>query len=270
MEIPYLRWYPAIAERRSYRIYDSTPPAPEALQAVRTVCETFRPFDCARVVLVEEPQSDVFTGVFGSYGKVKNAAAFLAFIGDTVCPNVQEHVGYTGEGAILEATALGLNTCWVAGFFDRKKASAQLKLAESERLLAVSPLGYAVKNEDMEEKVMSGFGRHRQRIPADRMLGAMTSNDVAGWQKQAIEAARLAPSAINRQPWGFKVRPESITVYVRTAGPEFHVSKRLDCGIAMMHLEVAALSAGIRGSWEFLAAPNVAKFVTRVRTMPVV
>jgi hypothetical protein len=38
------------------------------------------------------------------------------------------------------------------------------------------------------------------------------------------------------------------------------VSKRLDCGIAMLHLEIAALHHGIRGVWELMEAPQVARF----------
>jgi len=56
------------------------------------------------------------------------------------------------------------------------------------------------------------------------------------------------------------VQDGSITVYIRTGGPEFTVSKQLDCGIAMLHIEVAALNCGIRGNWQFLKAPQVARF----------
>ena len=38
------------------------------------------------------------------------------------------------------------------------------------------------------------------------------------------------------------------------------VFKRLDCGVAMLHIEVAALDCGVRGRWEFLKAPKVARF----------
>jgi hypothetical protein len=34
----------------------------------------------------------------------------------------------------------------------------------------------------------------------------------------------------------------------------------LDCGIAMLHIEVAALNAGMKGKWEFLKSPQVARF----------
>ena len=78
--------------------------------------------------------------------------------------------------------------------------------------------------------------------------------------KTAIEAARLAPSAINRQPWGFSIEADSITVFERGSGIEFNVSYRLDCGISMLHIEVSALNSGYKGEWEFLNSPEVAKY----------
>ncbi|OIQ58601.1 hypothetical protein MOTE_17890 [Moorella thermoacetica] len=80
------------------------------------------------------------------------------------------------------------------------------------------------------------------------------------WVQVALEAARLAPSAVNRQPWRFTVAGDSITVAVDNLQDTFNLPKRLDCGIAMLHIEVAALYYGVRGRWQFLDAPQVARF----------
>ncbi len=43
----------------------------------------------------------------------------------------------------------------------------------------------------------------------------------------------------------------SITVSADSAvNPTMVVSKRLDCGIAMLHIEIGALTSGVKGSWE--------------------
>lgn len=110
---------------------------------------------------------------------------------------------------------------------------------------------------------MSRFGRSHNRLPLSRMVRGLPDEQWPDWVNISLEAARLAPSAVNRQPWGFYVQDDGITVFVRTGGPEFNVSKRLDCGIAMLHLEVAAVSSGCRGEWEFLPSPQVAKFNVR-------
>ena len=111
--------------------------------ALDKVCRQFAPFTHAHSRLVTESADSVFKGIIGSYGKVKDAPAFIAFIGDMDDPFVQEEVGYTGEGIILEATALGLNTCWVGGFFKREIVAPLLEGRGKERALAITKVGHA-------------------------------------------------------------------------------------------------------------------------------
>ena len=80
------------------------------------------------------------------------------------------------------------------------------------------------------------------------------------WAKEALEAARLAPSAANRQPWRFLLTENSITITVDGLRDTHGVSKRLDCGIAMLHIELGARHAGVEGRWEYLQPPDVARF----------
>jgi hypothetical protein len=261
MEIPFSRWYPAIEVRRSRRNYDITMPVESvALTALEAVCKDFRPFSGARAELITEHADDVFKGVIGSFGKIKNSSIAIAFIGDMTDVNVQEKVGYVGEGIILEATALKLATCWVAGFFKPQVVSLLTKIQDNERVLAVTPVGHAVEAETFEEKIVTGFGRTHIRKPLSVLATGLEQNRWPDWIKSALVAARLAPSAVNRQPWGFHVMDDSITVSVRTSGLDFNVSKRLDCGIAMLHIEVAALGSGVKGKWEFFNGSKVARF----------
>jgi len=265
MDIPFSRWHAAIEQRRSRRHFDPNRAIePEKMAALDTICKQFRPFPQARSCLVTEPAQDVFKGIAGSYGKIKGATAFIAFIGDMDHPFVQEEVGYTGEGVILEATALGLNTCWVAGFFRPEVVASLIEIKNNERVLAVTPVGYARKFESWEERLMTGFGRTHTRLSLSRTVSGLPRENWPDWAKASLEAARLAPSAVNRQPWGLKVEDDGITVFIRTGGPEFNISKRLDCGIAMLHIEVAALDRGCGGEWEFLQSPEVAKFKVRL------
>lgn len=264
MDIPFSRWHLAIEKRRSRRHFDpNLPIAPEALAALDKVCNQFAPFPHARSRLVTESTESVFKGIIGSYGKVKNAPAFIAFIGNMDDPFVQEEVGYTGEGIILEATALGLNTCWVGGFFRPEIVASLIEVSNKERVLAITPVGYAQEFESWEEKLMTGFGRSHNRLALSKLVTGLPREKWPDWVNICLEAARLAPSAANRQPWSFDVQDDGITVFVRTRGPVFNVSKRLDCGIAMLHLEVAAVDSGCKGEWEFLPSPQVAKFRIR-------
>ena len=261
MELPFSRWYPTIDIRRSRRQFDASRPIyPDLLSDLRTICKEFRPFPHARAELVTESSDGVFKGVVGSYGKIKDEPAFIAFIGDMGSRHVQEEVGYIGEGIILEATALQLATCWVGGFFKPEVVESLIEISAGERVLSVTPVGYAREALTLEEKLMTGFGRTHRRKSISAVVTGLEMANWSEWIKVSVEAARLAPSAVNRQPWGFHVEPDAITVFVRTTGPEFNVAKRLDCGIAMLHIEVAALNCGIQGKWEFLETPSVARF----------
>jgi hypothetical protein len=165
-----------------------------------------------------------------------------------------------GEGIILEATAKNLATCWVGGFFRPKVAASIVGTGENERVLAVTPVGYAIEDFSLEERIMTGFGRSHRRKRLAELVTGLDQAEWPHWMKSALEAATLAPSAINRQPWRFYVEPDSITVSVGSPKRQLGISKRLDCGIAMLHIEVAALDCGVQGRWNFLEAPKVARF----------
>ena len=257
-------WYAAIKVRRSRRSYDRNSAIDaEARSRLHDVCSGFRPFNGVRVEFIDEPPDDIFANALGFYGNIKGAPAFLAFIGDSADPHVQEKMGYTGEAAILEATSLGLGTCWVALTYNAKTVKSLIQLERSEKLICVSPVGYTTNKWSFGENVYSGFGSKHQRKPLQTLVTGLSEAQRPDWAKTAVEAARMAPSAMNRQPWGFLVDERSATVYIKDRGPEFNVARRLDCGIAMLHIELGALSKGATGSWTFLKHPQVARFTVR-------
>ncbi len=249
MELPVVSWYKAIFVRRSRRTLLNDPLPQEKLDVLRRSCHDFRPFTGARAAVVLEPGTDVFKGIVGAYGKIKNASCYVAFIGDMQKTHVQEAVGYTGEGIILQATALGLATCWVGGFFRPEIVKNHLMLQEHERVLAVTPVGLAPDSFSFQEKFMSGFGQMHRRKPLPNMISGNTP--LSPWMRSALQAARLAPSAVNRQPWRFIIGERSLTVTSNKGPNSYNIARRLDCGIAMLHLELGARFAGAQGSWAF-------------------
>ncbi len=262
MDIPFSRWYEAIGSRHSRRRFESRSLSADAISHLSVFCAAFRPFPDARAVLVREPTDRVFKGLLGSYGKIKGASAFIAFLGKTASTHTDEEVGYVGEGVILEAESIGLGTCWVGGRFRPDVAGPLAGALSNEMVFCVTPVGYAKRQQSLEEIVMSGFGRYHLRKPLLSLVTGIPEDKWPHWMKPALEAARLAPSAFNRQPWRFSIEKDSITISIDSSpGRDLVVSKRLECGIAMLHIQVAALVYGIRGQWEFLEAPQVARFL---------
>lgn len=261
MNIPYEKWHEALLVRRSRRQYlprGLNEPVVQYLQKFSTPLNGF--LAGCRVVLVTEEPDNVFKGIIGSYGKIKGAPAYAAFIGDTQHPNVEENIGYLGEAFILEATSMGLGTCWVGGFFDAKVVKNQIKIALNEKVFAVTPVGYAAAEYKIEEKLMSNIVSSHKRKQLDVLCSGLREEKWPKWIKQGLNAARLAPSAVNRQPWRFLVGEDSVTVSVDSTFLQLGVPKRLDCGIAMLHFEIGAMNAGIHGKWQHLPSPQVSRF----------
>ena len=253
-----VRWGMAIPNRHSRRSYDSTPLAAADLDALESVAVTFQPFPASRGVVIRNADPSLFVGIVGAYGGVSGAPAALAFIGRGAAP--AEAVGYTGEALVLEATALGLDTCWVGGLFSAGTAGPAADCSSDERVFAVSPLGHAAPHPTVKERVLFGAGRPKHR----RRLEEIASGHELWppWARASAEAARLAPSAMNRQPWRLAYERDALVIGFGGADSP-RISKRLDCGIAMLHIEIAAVNAGITGEWELLESPQVARFVAR-------
>ena len=262
MDIPSSRWFKVIEQRRSRRKFESKPLNSKDLEHIKSICENFQPFSDARAILVTKSPEKVFKGAIGSYGKIKGAQAFIAFIGDMRSRSVHEHVGYTGEGIILEAEAMGLNTCWVGGSFKPKAVESLINIEKEERVLAVTPVGFARKRLSFEERLMAGFGITHRRKPLSKLVIGLKQSEWPKWVRLALELARLAPSRVNRQPWRFHIERESIVVAVNSSRMQIEAvtSERLCCGIAMLHIELAALHYGLSGNWNYFNPPLVAIF----------
>lgn len=252
MDLDVAGWYAAIPERHSRRVFDGRPIDRQARAALAGVCEGFNPFAGVRASLIDQPAHDVFVGLPGGYGKVVGAPAILVFSGTGDDPSLPARIGYVGEAAVLEATRLGLGTCWVGGFFSRSRTARIAPDLAGERILAVSPVGHPVAGKTSMERTLSGLVRSHKRLATAEIAPGVEAGYQPAWVMAAVEAARLAPSATNRQPWRFRVEDGAIVVSTDHGEPLIGIPRRLDCGIAMLHLELGARAHGVPGAWEIL------------------
>lgn len=248
MHLPHERWLQAAAVRHSRRAYDGTPIDAATLGSLDSFCRDFCPYEEARTALVAEPGVNVFTGILGSYGRVHGAPSVLLFIAaEEGSARAQRRCGYTGEAAILEATALGLGTCWVGGFFDPTKAKRLTSLAAGERIVAVSPLGRAVAEKTMTERTMRGLAGAHERKGLEQIAPGHEGWPL--WARAAAECVRISPSAVNRQPWRLALDGDTLVISKDSPGDLPRVTKELDIGIASLHAELGALKEGAAGAW---------------------
>ena len=260
-DAPLDRWLDAAGVRRSRRSFSGAPLASAELEALHRLSRAIRPHPDARMLVASDVPERVFRGIAGSYGRISGASSIMLFAGTAESLSALTAVGYTGQAAVLEATALGYATCWVAGLFNGRIARSLAGTTTREDIVAITPVGHPAPGVTRTERLVYGMRKPKGRKPLAAIAPGYDSGGWPSWASSGVEAARIAPSAYNRQPWRFRVEGESVVVSF--AGPETpFVSKRVDCGIAMLHFELGARAAGSPGSWELLEhRSDVARFV---------
>lgn len=252
-------WFDALAVRISSRRYDGVAVASPLLDGIEQTCHHLTvPDGSARPVLIREAPSDVFTGLIGSYGRVAGAPSAVAFVGPE---DAAHEIGYVGEAVILDATAAGLDTCWIAASFDAERTGNIIELAEHEKVHAIAALGHATKTVGTSERLMRASLRARRRLPLD--IIAPGHEQWPAWAHEAASALRLAPSGANRQPWRLRMDGDAM---VLAAAPKTYWTAPIDFGIAMLHAELGAAHSGVRGTWTADTGGEVARFVPKVTT----
>ena len=149
----------------------------------------------------------------GTYGTIRGAGLYLIGAVKDIAGS-QVDLGYCLEKVVLEATALGLGSCWLGGTFRRSRFARRIELADDELLPVVIPLGCPAESEKLWDRLIRSGSRSSRRKPWCELFftedgRTPLSEKDAGSYRNALEAVRLAPSALNRQPWRI----------IRTGGP---------------------------------------------------
>lgn len=166
-------------------------------------------------LFTEEPEA--FRAGKAHYGVFKGCRNYFAMVGPK---DADEAIGYYGEKLVLLAQELGLNTCWVALTYKKGKVTAEI--AAGEKRHAVIALGYG------EDQGVP----HKSR-PLDKL--AEVREDSPAWFRRGMDAALLAPTAVNQQKFYFKERDGKVTATAKL-GPY----AKMDLGIVKYHFELGA------------------------------
>ncbi len=207
----------AIRERHSVRRFTDRPLDANAVHALRQEIDAVNAESGFHIQLItDEPEA--FAAGKAGYGQFKGCRNYLAVVG----PQGRDvDAGYWGERVVLFAQTLGIHSCWVALTY--KKSRAQSREAAGEKRYLVIALGYGET---------SGAPR-RSKAVTD------VSDWKAGdpdWYRAGIEAALLAPTAVNQQKFRFERNGEEVTL--RVAGFGFYT--KIDLGIVRSHFETAS------------------------------
>ncbi len=167
-------------------------------------------------ILYDEPEC--FRSPMARYGRFENAKNYIALVGKKA-PDLDERCGYWGEKLVLAAQALGLNTCWVALTHGKSRSI----VGPDEREVILISLGY---------------GRTQGSPRRSKAAGEVSNLDADApeWFRRGVEAALLAPTAVNQQRFRLDRAGDAVTA---RAG-RFGSLLRVDLGIVKCHFELGA------------------------------
>lgn len=154
-----------VKKRYSVRTYTSKPvprdillKCIEAARLAPSACnaQPWRYIIVDKKELVEKIGEEVCSGIYSFNNFVKNAAALIVVVSDKegFIRKVGSYIkgtnyylidiGIACEHLVLQATELGLGTCWI-GWFDEKKLKRILNIPRNKRVDVIISLGYYQK-----------------------------------------------------------------------------------------------------------------------------
>lgn len=207
----------AMRQRHSVRTYQNRPLEADTKAALSALIESYNQESGLHIQLVtDEPKA--FDCMMAHYGKFSGVTNYIAMVGKKG-PKLEEQCGYYGEKLVLEAQKMGLNTCWVALTY--KKIPSAFSVVAGEKLAIVIAVGYGATE---------GVAHKSKAVTA-----VSTAEKQTEWFKRGVEAALLAPTAMNQQKFHFTLDGKQVKA---KAGFGFY--SKIDLGIAKYHFELGA------------------------------
>ena len=216
----------AIEARHSVRAYTGQPLAADVVEVLEEKISELNEKGHLHMQLIRN-ETKAFQGKLAKYGKFRGVNDYIVMAGQKA-DDLDERIGYYGEQLVLLAQTLGLNTCWVG--LSYSKVPGTYVLDAGEVIEAYISIGYG-ETQGVSHKIK-------------RVEQVSNANDLTpSWFRQGVEAALLAPTAVNQQKFFFEYIP------ARDGKPVRVLAKRnfsligftqMDLGIAKCHFEIGA------------------------------
>lgn len=223
----------AIHARRSVRKYIDKPIDPQNVEILQKKVDEVNAAGNLHIQLVtNEPRAFKGKMAYGTFSGVSNYFAMVGPKADVSSSSAQgslsERIGYYGEQLVLLAQTLGLSTCWVGLTYNNIKEA--YKRGEGEKLCCMIALGYGDDpGRNLKRKKLEDVSRGAESAPE--------------WFRKGVEAAILAPTAVNQQKFCFTyLGPDAQGVHRVRAERKFSLIgyTHMDLGIAKLHFEIGA------------------------------
>lgn len=216
----------AIKARHSVRAYNEQPLTAEIVKALEEkIVALNREGHLHMQLVLNEPKA--FLGTLARYGKFRGVNNYVVVAGRKA-DDLDERIGYYGEQLVLFAQTLGLNTCWVG--LSYSKVPGTHTLNEGEKIGCYIAIGYGTTRGVCH------------KIKSVHEVSRSACDTTPAWFRNGVEAALLAPTAVNQQKFSFEYLGVKDGRHQVRAHKGFSMIgyTRMDLGIAKYHFEIAA------------------------------
>lgn len=215
----------AIQSRHSVRKYIDKPIEANLVSILQEkVVEVNKKGNLHIQLVTNEPKAFKGKMAYGTFSGVSN---YFVMVGKKA-DDLSERIGYYGEQLVLLAETLGLNTCWVGLTYNNIKEA--YKKDDDEKLCCMIALGYGNEPD-----------RNMKRKNVKQVSNA--SDNTPKWFHDGVDAALLAPTAVNQQKFFFRYMGKDENGIHRVKAERMFSLigyTKMDLGIAKYHFEIGS------------------------------
>ncbi len=232
--------YEPIPQRKSTRSYLEEALGPTILKKIEGKIEKINLLnDRSLYVIIKDGNAVVenIKGIIGNYGKIK-APHYIV-----LCSREDEesllNLGFVGERLVLFLTREEIGSCWIGKFGNKRKIKNKIEI--DSKFIPQALIAFGNTADDPL----------RKKTPKRKELSDLIiKGEPDSLLRDILGAVRLAPSAVNLQPWRFGIVKDSGVIFylnkkgiVKKVFDKVGDLKRLnyiDMGIALRHAEIAS------------------------------
>lgn len=178
-------------------------------------------------------KKDVIKSMISAVGKMYYKVFAPSYILLTSEDNTHsnENIGYVGEQLVLKLTELGIGSCWIGAPIKRNAFANNFEVHGNEKYVIMIAIGYPLSD------FVSTHNRTRMNI--DEIFVGNIKDE----HKKALESLRIAPSAVNSQPWIVYGDNDTWDLYIKYKsglfGSMLKRMNKIDIGIGFSHMILA-------------------------------
>ena len=206
----------ALYQRQSTRAYDMAGLTAEELKQITDYANSVEPLIPGKMVKTDVVGPDDIKAIMKW-----RAPHYFAIYSDGTDEGIM-NAAYIYEQTVIYMTTMGIGTCWATSVSPKDKDDA-----DGSKWSAVIAFGWPAEG--------NGW-----RNPTD--VKRKSLSEISDEADSKLEAARIAPSSMNNQPWFFRHSGDEIELYCKKQGllKKWLVEQnRVDLGIALGNLKIA-------------------------------